>query len=269
MAVRSFADSRAPPAATISAKLTGVSTSESLELPEAREFVADLAENVRERAVELASHLPEPVADFLQPVLPRKRSWFARTGIGEILSRSRTFAAHTFSLPARSRKDGVAPALAELGGSFEGLAQVVVDRLPAPLAELTPLRAPAGAREPVGSWNLVSIIGALLGLGPLHFFAPKPFDRIVPPSLPGPARLWTYLSGVAEIGVGTLLVIPRTRRLGGLAAASLFAAVYPANVKMAKDLNGKNPVAETVAYWRLPLQFPLIYGALKIAITGK
>ncbi|MGL6236701.1 MAG: DoxX family protein [Segniliparus sp.] len=225
-------------------------------------------------ALELADLLPEPVADFIEPILPRKRglrakTGSAKTGLGEILSRSRTFAEKTFALPSRTRKGDVGTALAEIGDSFEGLAQVVVDRLPAPLAELTPLRAPSGAREQAGSWNLASITAALLGLGPLHFLAPQPFDKIIPPSLPGPPRLWTYLSGVAEIGVGTLLVIPRTRRLGGLAAASLFAAVYPANVQMAKDLDGKNAVLEAVAYWRLPLQFPLIYGALKIAITGR
>nr|WP_040585120.1 membrane protein [Segniliparus rugosus] len=116
---------------------------------------------------------------------------------------------------------------------------------------------------------MAAITASLLGTGPLHFLVPKPFDTIVPPSLPGSPRLWTYLSGLAEIGVGVLLVIPRTRRLGGLAAASLFAAVYPANVQMAKDFTGKGAIPEAIAYGRLPLQFPLIYGALKIAITGK
>ena len=221
-----------------------MSISESLALPEANDFVAKLDE----------------VVDDLD---------LGKSKLAELLPRSRALAAKVFSLPARTRAGDIAPALAEVSGELGSLAQIVVDRLPAPLAELTPLRTPAGAKKPVGSWNLAAITASLLGVGPLHFLVPKPFDTIVPPNLPGSPRLWTYLSGLAEISVGTLLVIPRTRRLGGLAAASLFAAVYPANVQMAKDWNGKGTIPEAIAYGRLPLQFPLIYGALKIAVIGK
>jgi uncharacterized membrane protein len=231
--------------------------------------VADFGDAV----AELADRLPAPLAGLVEPALPPKRSFlaklFAPFGLDGVLPRSWRFAGKALSLPSRTRKGEIAPALAELGHELEGLAKLAVDLLPAPLAELTPLRTPAGAAEPAGSWNLFAITAPLFVVGPLHFLIPKQFDRIVPPKLPGSARLWTYLSGIAEIGVGVLLVIPRTRRLGGLAAASLFAAVYPANVQMAKDFTGKGVLPETIAFGRLPLQFPLLYGALKIAITGK
>ncbi len=109
--------------------------------------------------------------------------------------------------------------------------------------------------------------GLLLGAGVMHFAMPKPYDKIVPQALPGSPRTWTHLSGVAEIGVGTAIAIPRTRRLGGLLAALLFIAVFPANVQMAvnwtRDEN--TPLfMRIVSYLRLPLQIPMITQALKI-----
>ncbi|MQY22888.1 DoxX family protein [Nocardia macrotermitis] len=107
----------------------------------------------------------------------------------------------------------------------------------------------------------------LFGIGTLHFVAPKPFDSIVPESLPGKARTYTYLSGVAEILVGLALALPRTRRLGGLLAAALFIAVFPANVKFTADSlsNPKTPLpVKIVSVLRLPLQIPMITAALKI-----
>ena len=67
----------------------------------------------------------------------------------------------------------------------------------------------------------------LLGMGTLHFVAPKPFDSIIPAELPGSARFYTYASGVAELGTGALLLAPRTRKLGALAAVALFIGVFP------------------------------------------
>ncbi|GIF10576.1 DoxX family protein [Actinoplanes teichomyceticus] len=104
--------------------------------------------------------------------------------------------------------------------------------------------------------------------GTLHFAAPRPFDRIVPRALPGSARTWTYLSGVAELAVAAAIAHPRTRRAGGLAAAALFAAVFPANVKMARDWRHTSPVRRAVAYGRLPLQAPLIAWGLRVGRTG-
>lgn len=107
----------------------------------------------------------------------------------------------------------------------------------------------------------------LLGSGTLHFVHPQPFDRIVPRALPGDARAYTYASGVAELAVGTALVVPRTRRLGGALAASLFVAVFPANVQMAVSWwrSDRMPnAAKAIAVARLPLQIPLVTEAVKV-----
>lgn len=84
--------------------------------------------------------------------------------------------------------------------------------------------------------------------------------------MPGDARTYTYVSGVAELAIGTALAVPRTRRLGGGLAALLFVAVFPANINMAADWL-KSPKTTTVqktgALLRLPLQIPLVTEALK------
>lgn len=104
----------------------------------------------------------------------------------------------------------------------------------------------------------------LLGVGSLHFLTPKPFDEIVPAELPGSARFYTYASGVAELATGALLLAPRTRRLGALAAVALFVAVFPANVNMVRLWKNKPVVMRAGALARLPLQIPMVLEALKI-----
>jgi len=100
--------------------------------------------------------------------------------------------------------------------------------------------------------------------GVTHFVSPAFYDAIVPTQLPGTARLWTLASGVAEFGVAAAVAVPRTRRFGGLAAAALFVAVLPANIKMAVDWSDRSPQEQAIAYGRLPLQIPLVLWALKV-----
>ncbi|WP_328387623.1 DoxX family protein [Nocardia sp. NBC_00416] len=131
------------------------------------------------------------------------------------------------------------------------------------MADISPASAPDSTRTPA-----LRLAALLLGAGVLHFVAPAPFDTTVPPQLPGKARSYTYLSGVAEIGIGTALLIPRTRRLGGRLAALLFIAVFPANIRFAADSvrNPKAPSAlKAVSVLRLPLQWPLITRALAVS----
>ena len=104
----------------------------------------------------------------------------------------------------------------------------------------------------------------LIGIGILHFAAPKPFDTIVPEELPGSPRFYTYASGVAEVGVGALLLAPRTRRLGATAAIALYLAVWPANWNMVRLWWGKPWPMRIAAIARLPFQIPMITSALKV-----
>lgn len=118
-----------------------------------------------------------------------------------------------------------------------------------------------GATQPA-AYRLAAM---LLGVGTLHFLAPKPFDTIVPAELPGDARFYTYASGVAEVSIGAALLPRQTRRLAALAAAVLFVAVFPANVNMCRLWWGKPWPMRIVALARLPLQIPMITTALQIS----
>ena len=108
------------------------------------------------------------------------------------------------------------------------------------------------------------LAGPLLGMGVLHFAVPGPFDGLVPPWIPGPARFWTYASGVVELAVGAAVARPATRRLGATAAVGLFLAVYPANLQMAWDWRRRPWPYRAAALGRLPLQYPMITHALRV-----
>lgn len=117
--------------------------------------------------------------------------------------------------------------------------------------------------------STAGLAGLFAVLGTLHFVRPRPFERIVPKPLPRKREL-VYLSGAAELACAAGLLHPRTRRVAGLCSAGLLAAVFPANVQMAIDLNRKgSPTAKTIAFARLPLQIPLIRAALKAARDGE
>ncbi|WP_216907990.1 hypothetical protein OG225_27320 [Nocardia sp. NBC_01377] len=112
----------------------------------------------------------------------------------------------------------------------------------------------------------------LFGAGVMHFVTPKFFDSIVPRSLPGKPRDYTYASGVAEIGVAAALAVPRTRGFGGRLAALLFIAVLPANVQFTVDTVNNKKASQAMkigSVARLPLQIPLITQALKVARSSR
>ncbi len=116
--------------------------------------------------------------------------------------------------------------------------------------------------------SVVLLCGVLAGAGTLHLVHPEPFDELVPRPL-GDPRLWTYVSGVAELTGAALLASPRRRRLGGWWTAALFVAVFPGNLKAALDggmTAAPAPLDSATAAWaRLPLQVPLVLWALRHA----
>jgi uncharacterized membrane protein len=122
-----------------------------------------------------------------------------------------------------------------------------------------------GAFVPAGQRSALALASLLAVAGITHFARPQPYDTIVPGWLPGSARTWTYASGAAELAVAAAITHPRTRRTGGLAAAALFAAVFPANVQMAVDWRRRSVPRRAIAYARLPLQGPLVWWALQVA----
>ncbi|MGW0247157.1 DoxX family protein [Nocardia goodfellowii] len=102
--------------------------------------------------------------------------------------------------------------------------------------------------------------------GSLHFIAPKFFDGIIPPALPGNPRRYTQASGTAAIGIATGLAIPRSRRTSALLAAIFFIAVMPAKVQMTVDWlrsPTKSRTAKIGGIIQLFGQIPLVTEAFK------
>ncbi|GAA2297203.1 hypothetical protein OKJ48_22190 [Streptomyces kunmingensis] len=109
------------------------------------------------------------------------------------------------------------------------------------------------------------LAGLLAGAGVTHFLAPKPFDAMVPRTLPGSPRAWTYASGAVELALAAGVALPRTRERAATAAAAFFVAVAPANVKMALDWRDHPAPLRRAALARVPLQVPLVLWARKVA----
>ncbi|KQR95244.1 hypothetical protein ASG01_05185 [Chryseobacterium sp. Leaf180] len=101
---------------------------------------------------------------------------------------------------------------------------------------------------------------ALIFAGIMHFVKPQFFVKIVPDYIPSHLKV-VYLSGIAEIICGLLLLFPETQKLAGYLCIALFIAVFPANIEMAKKFyETGNPYFWLTAL-RLPLQFVLIWWA--------
>ncbi|NRG40593.1 hypothetical protein HRK28_06625 [Rathayibacter sp. VKM Ac-2835] len=99
--------------------------------------------------------------------------------------------------------------------------------------------------------------------GAIHLARPAVFERAVPRAMPGSARTWVLVSGVAELACAAATLHPRTRAAGGAASAALMAGVFPANVQMALD--ARRPRTRAITLLRLPLQIPLVLWGLQAA----
>ncbi|GAA1727305.1 membrane protein [Isoptericola hypogeus] len=111
------------------------------------------------------------------------------------------------------------------------------------------------------------LAATLTATGVLHLVRPRVFEGLIPAVLGSP-RAWVLGSGVAELACAAAVAVPATRRVGGVATAALFVAVFPGNVKMALD---SHPGARSwarkpaVAWGRLPVQIPLVAWAWQVA----
>jgi uncharacterized membrane protein len=102
------------------------------------------------------------------------------------------------------------------------------------------------------AWRLLANVFILAGVN--HFVMPRAYERIVPPMLRGQAKRIVRVSGVAEIAAGVGVFVPATRRLSGLSLIALLAAVFPANLYMARQPEEFARIPRWALYARLPLQ---------------
>ncbi len=90
-----------------------------------------------------------------------------------------------------------------------------------------------------------------------HFLSPSFYVRIMPPYLPFHLLL-VYLSGVFEIVLGVLLLIPKFTHIAAWGLVALLVAVFPANIHMVVH-HELFPEYQAITLWlRLPLQLVMM-----------
>jgi uncharacterized membrane protein len=83
--------------------------------------------------------------------------------------------------------------------------------------------------------------------------------KIMPPYLPWHRSL-VFVSGVAEIGLGALLLVPKFSAIAAWGLIALLIAIFPANVYLYQHQEIL-PASPTLHLLRLPLQGVLILWA--------
>lgn len=104
------------------------------------------------------------------------------------------------------------------------------------------------------------IMGAALIFAGYAHFSMTPFYLKAMPSYIPYHETMVYVSGIIEILLGILLIIPQTRQKAAWGIIALLIAVFPANIHMYLN-HTEFPMSETALLIRLPIQFLLILWA--------
>jgi uncharacterized membrane protein len=100
-----------------------------------------------------------------------------------------------------------------------------------------------------------TLLGAFfIEAGVNHFVIPGTYEKIVPPRWKANAKPLVQVSGIAEVAGGVGVLLPLTRRPAGWGLIALLAAVFPANLYMARNPESFSKIPRWALYARLPLQ---------------
>ncbi|MBD64812.1 MAG: DoxX family protein [Halobacteriovoraceae bacterium] len=104
-----------------------------------------------------------------------------------------------------------------------------------------------------------SLLYIIAGLN--HFLSPEMYYKIIPPFLNQYNFFINIVSGGAEMILGSMLLLDKTRKWACIGIIILLIAVFPANIYLALEMGKPLNTSPWVAWLRLPLQFLLIYWA--------
>ncbi|MEO2018280.1 MAG: DoxX family protein [Fuerstiella sp.] len=99
----------------------------------------------------------------------------------------------------------------------------------------------------------------MIGAGTMHFVRPDFYEKIMPTYLPFHYEL-VLLSGICEVLLGILLVVPQYSRPAAAGIVVLLIAVFPANIHVYQHQE-LIPGSAAFHLLRLPLQAVLILWA--------
>jgi len=107
----------------------------------------------------------------------------------------------------------------------------------------------------------------MITAGIMHFANPAFFLKIMPPHLPLHKEL-VLVSGIFEVLLGVLLLVPRSSRMAAWGIVALLIAVFPANLYLYQhqDILPASPIIHLL---RLPLQGVFILWAYWHTRTAK
>lgn len=111
--------------------------------------------------------------------------------------------------------------------------------------------APSHRRARAIARCVLGVFFVLAGVN--HFVNTAFYVAIMPPWLPWHLEL-VWLSGVAEVLLGAMVLFRRTQVLGGWGLVALCMAVFPANIHMALNPALFPQFAPVLLWLRLPLQ---------------
>lgn len=109
-------------------------------------------------------------------------------------------------------------------------------------------------------WHLYLMAFLYILAGINHFRKPGMYIKIIPPIFKNP-KLLNILSGIAEIILGILLLIPATTLFAAWGIIALLIAVFPANIYMFQNKKAGFGLPKWILFVRLLLQIVLIYWA--------
>jgi uncharacterized membrane protein len=107
--------------------------------------------------------------------------------------------------------------------------------------------------------TILRIVFALffIGAGVNHFIRTDFYLRMMPAYVPMHLTM-VQASGIAEVVLGLLLLVPQTTAIAAWGLIALLIAVFPANVQMALHPETFPEFQPTALWLRLPLQFVML-----------
>jgi len=115
-------------------------------------------------------------------------------------------------------------------------------------------RAAAASKPDPMTRSQLTLAAFFIAAGANHFVIPRAYERIVPPALATQRRRVVQVSGLAEIAGGAAVLAPATRHFAGWWLITVLAAIFPANLYMARAPERFPRIPRAALYARLPLQ---------------
>ena len=129
----------------------------------------------------------------------------------------------------------------------------------------TAVHAAPRAAPPALGRDGVALATVFVVSGVVHLVRPEVYAPLMPRAVPA-HRAVILGSGVLELVCAAGLAHPRTRSAAGRASLAVLVGVYPANLKLTRDaFRGRNRALQAASVARLPLQWPMIRTAWRLA----